>query len=114
MINVIKFNKSIYQILHLEWSSAEHKLGEWLEGSPAEGDLLVISSLSVSQQCALIAKRANTTLECTKYNQLAKRGDYPPSALSQSYCECCVQFQAPQFKRNVKVIECVQRKATNW
>ena len=80
----MKFNKSKCQILHLGQSNARHRyeLGEaWLESSPAERDLgvLVSSRLSVSQQCALAAKRANCILGCIKHSIISQseRGDYP-------------------------------------
>lgn len=71
------------------------------------------SAVSVGISNALMAKRSNDTLECTKHDQLVKRGDYPSSALLQSYHECCLQFWVPQFKEDVKVLECAQRNARN-
>ncbi|KAK4806138.1 hypothetical protein QYF61_001061 [Mycteria americana] len=120
MINDMKLNKSKCQILHQGWSNAEHKykLGEeWLESSPAERDLgvLVDSRLKRSQQCALAAKRANRILGCIKHSRTSRSKEVMIplcSALVWPHLEYCVQFWAPQVKKDVKVLECIQGRAT--
>jgi len=108
------------QIVHLGRSNTGHKykLGqEWLESSPAERNLgvLVDSRLNLSQQCALAAKRANHILGCIKHSIASwSRGAITLlySVLVWPHLECCVQFWVPQFKKDVKVLECVQRRET--
>jgi len=68
----MKFKKSKCWILHLGRGDPGYKyrLGnERMENCSAERDLgiLVDSKLNMRQQCALAAKRANCTLECTKH-----------------------------------------------
>ena len=114
------FSKNKCQILHLGGNSARHKYGlgkEWLESSPAERDLgvLVDSRLNRSQQCALAAKRANRILGCIKHSITSRSKEVIIllySALVQTHFEHCVQFWAPPFEKDVKVLECIQRRAT--
>ena len=68
----------------------------------------------MSQQCALAAWEANSTLCCTKTDMASiKREVIIPlfSALLGPYLEYCIQVWGPQYRKFTELLESVQSRA---
>ncbi|KAK4825142.1 LOW QUALITY PROTEIN: hypothetical protein QYF61_024122 [Mycteria americana] len=104
--NLMRFNKAKCKVLHV----GRH---EGTESSPEEKNLgvLVVEKLDMTQQCVLTAQKANHILGCIK-SSVAGRSRETILPLCSAHLEHCVQLWGPQHRKDMDLLEQVQRRAT--
>ena len=116
----MNFNSKKCKVLHLGYSNKSFNYdmnGDWLESVDQEKDLGVIisSNLKVANQCLEANNKANKMLGIINRNVVYKSKEVI-SKLYNSYVrpviEYCAQVWAPYLKKDLDMLERVQRRAT--
>uniref|UniRef100_A0A8B9E1L1 Reverse transcriptase domain-containing protein n=1 Tax=Anser cygnoides TaxID=8845 RepID=A0A8B9E1L1_ANSCY len=118
--NLMKYNEGKCRVLHLGKNNPRHQYKlrtALLESNEGERDLgvLVDSKMTMSQHSALVARKASGILGCIRRGAVSRsRGVLLPlySALVRPHLEYCIQFWAPQFKKDRELLERVLHRAT--
>jgi len=116
--NLMKFSKAKCKVLHLGLGSPKHKYGvggEWIESRCEEEDLGVLldDKLNMTWQCVLAAQKASRILGCIKSSMVSRlREVILPlcSVLVRACLEYYVQLWSTQHRKDMDLLECVQRR----
>ncbi|PKU33391.1 hypothetical protein llap_16305 [Limosa lapponica baueri] len=117
-VNLMRFNKAKFKVLHLGWDNTPYQCrleDEGIESSPVEKDLgiLVDEKLDMSQQCELTAQKANCILGCIKRSMGIRSREVPLSpVLVTPHLEYCVQLWSSQHRKDMDLLQHIRRRAT--
>ncbi|KAJ7400242.1 hypothetical protein BTVI_107127 [Pitangus sulphuratus] len=115
----MKFIKAKCKVLHLGQGNPKYKCSlsrQWIESSPEEEDVLVNEKLNMTHQQPA-AQKANHDLGCIRRNVNSRSSEVILplySVLVRLYLEYCSQPQGPQHRKDVELLEQVQRRSQRW